>query len=81
MITGWNIRYFFTSIFELCDIFQNSDIICLSEHCLFEEQKTLLLEYSSDHHGIVVCSNDNLDFMDGRPGYGGVVIFLKAHVE
>ena len=77
MITGWNIRYFFTSSFELSDIFQNSDIICLSEHCLFEEQKTLLLEYSSDHDGIVVCSNDNLDFMDGRQGYGGVAILWK----
>ena len=61
-------------------------MICLSEHCLFEEQKTLLLEYSSNHDGIVasnhdgivVCSNDNLDFMDGRRGYGGVAILWKC---
>ena len=49
----------------------------LSEHCMFEEQKTLPLEYSSDHDGTVVCSNDNLDFMDGRRGYGGVAILWK----
>ena len=77
VITRWNIRYFFTSSFELSDILQNSDIICLSEHCLFEEQKTLLSEYSPDHDGIVVCSNDNPDFMDGRRGYSGVAILWK----
>ena len=62
VITGWNIRYFLTSSFQLSDIFQNSDIICLSEHYLFGEQKILLSEYSSGHDGIVVCSNDKSRF-------------------
>ena len=73
---GWNIRHFLTSSFQLPDIFQNQ-ILCLSEHCLFEEQKTPFSEYSSDHDTIVVCSNDNPDFMDCRRGYGGIAIFWK----
>ena len=78
VIMGWTIRYFLTSSFQLSDIFQNSDIIRLSKHCLFEEQKTLLLEYLSDHDDIVICSNDNPDFMDGRRGMVGLQIFGSA---
>ena len=78
VITRWNIRYFLTSGFQLSDIFQNSDIMCLSEHCLSEEQKRLLSEYSSDHDGIVVCSNDNPGFTDGRRGMVGLQFFRSA---
>jgi exonuclease III len=77
-ITGWNMNGFYTSWFYLYEVMQHSDVICISEHklynCDFPNLRNAVGDFQCHikqcaelepwNHGII-------------PGYGGVAIIYR----
>ena len=77
-ITCWNSRGLTASKSYLNELMQDSDIVCLSEHCLYNSQLYRLGEINQDFAYSAKSSSDLNDAMcNSKPGHCGVAILWR----
>ena len=82
MLGCWNLRYFRTAQLYFKSIFNCFDIVCISEHSLFQEQLDLIKEATGNTYNCHAASAfDNPAVVSDEIAHGGVALLCKYAIN